>query len=353
MKIIHLDMDAFYASVEQRDDPSLRGRPVVVGGSPRSRGVVATASYEARVYGVRSAMSCAEAARRCPEAIFVPPDMARYQEASRRVFGIFREVTPIVEPLSIDEAYLDVTTNGLNEPLAGKVARYLKNRIREETGLTASAGVAPSKFVAKVASELRKPDGLVIIPPEKVAEFVAALPVEKMWGVGPAMAARLRGLGMTTAAHIRDGDLALLTRHLGKQGAFLYQLARGEDSRVVETFREPRSRGAETTFPRDIIDLRILDYTLEGLAAEVTESLYQMGRRARTVILKVRYSDFTTLTRSHTLSEPSWDGGVFHRQGRGLLQNTEAGIRPVRLLGLSGQNLVRQEDPFQLSFWPP
>lgn len=353
MKVIHVDMDAFFASVEQRDRPELRGRPVVVGGSPRGRGVVAAASYEARRFGIRSAMPCAQAYRLCPETVFVPPDMARYKEASRRVFGVFREVTDLVEPLSIDEAYLDVTENLLGEPLAGKVARWIKDRVRDETGLTASAGVAPNKFVAKVASDLRKPDGLVVVPPERVREFVAALPVERLWGVGPSAAARLHGLGIHTAGELREREIGELTSALGRQAVFLAQLAWGEDPRRVETHREPKSRGAETTFERDIRELATLRRTVAELAEEVSGALARMGRTARGVTLKVRYGDFTTITRSATLPEPTGDAEILARTGDHLLRaGTEAGRRPVRLLGLSAHSLVGPGQPVQLRLDP-
>ncbi|MEE2779330.1 MAG: DNA polymerase IV, partial [Myxococcota bacterium] len=312
-KILHLDMDAFFASVEQLDDPALRGRPVIVGGNPRGRGVVAAASYEARVYGIRSAMPCAEAARLCPHAVFLPPDRPRYQAASARVQELFRSVTPLVEPISLDEAYLDVTTNSLEEPLAGKVAIWLKRRIKEDLGLTASAGVAPCKLVAKIASDLNKPDGLVIVTPERVLDFLAPLPVKRLWGVGPATARRLQAMGVTTVGEIRQYGADALVQVLGEQGRRLQALANGIDERPVRPEREPRSRGAESTYETDVTDVPELLGQLSGLSGRVSRSLRKIGRPGRTITLKVRYSDFSTISRSHTLAAPMDDSETIER----------------------------------------
>lgn len=348
-KIIHVDMDAFFASVEQRDRPELRGRPVVVGGDPRSRGVVAACSYEARRFGVRSAMPSAQAQRQCPEAVFVRPRMGRYREVSAEIFEVFHEVTPLVEGLSVDEAYLDVTDNALGEPLAGRVALWLKARIRERTGLTASAGVAPNKLVAKIASDMRKPDGLVIITPEQVDAFVAALPVEKLWSVGPATARRLHELGIRTAADLRRQDPEMLVHAFGRHGRFIYGLACGDDPREVSTGREPKSRGAETTFAEDVTDAETLARVLGGLAERVGESLRRLGRPGRTVTLKLRYADFTTISRSRTLTDATDDSAVLARTAVELLDaGTDAGERPVRLVGVSVGGLLDPEEPVQL-----
>ncbi|MCB9788982.1 MAG: DNA polymerase IV [Deltaproteobacteria bacterium] len=348
-KIIHVDMDAFYASVEQHDRPELRGRPVIVGGEPRSRGVVAASSYEARRFGVKSAMPSAQAWRLCPEAVFVRPRMSRYREVSREIFAVFHEVTPLVEPLSVDEAYLDVTENALGEPLAGRVALWLKARIRERTGLTASAGVAPTKLVAKIASDMRKPDGLVIITPDQVDAFVAALPVEKLWSVGPATARRLHEMGLRTAADVRRQDPETLVHAFGRHGRFIHLLASGEDPREVSPEREPKSRGAETTFAEDVTDAETLARVLSGLAARVGEGLERLGRPGRTVTLKLRYSDFTTITRSRTLVDPTSEGSALARAAIELLDSsTAAGDRPVRLIGLSVGGLSDPEGPIQL-----
>ena len=300
-KIVHVDMDAFYASVEQRDRPELRGRPVVVGGDPQGRGVVAAASYEARRFGIHSAMPCAQARRRCPAAVFLRPDFARYKETSQAIQAIFHEVTDLVEPLSLDEAYLDVTENDWGEALAGKVALRLKRRIREELALTASAGVGPNKLIAKIASDLDKPDGLVIIPPDQALDFLAALPVRRLWGVGPATARRLEELGAADVTGLRRIPQPELVKHFGRHGAWLYRIARGDDSRPVSPERVAKSRSAETTFPEDITDRAQLVAALEGLAERVGRSLGRLDRSGRTVVLKVRYDDFVTVTRSKTL----------------------------------------------------
>ena len=344
-------MDAFFASVEQRDRPELKGKPLAVGGTPDSRGVVAAASYEARKFGVRSAMSSAKAARLCPHLIFVPPRFSRYVEVSDQVHAIFEEVTDLVEPLSIDEAYLDVTSNKLGEPLAGKVALHIKRRIFETTGLTASAGVAPNKFIAKIASDLRKPDGFVVIPPERVHDFVEKLPVEKLWGVGPVTAEKLHSYGIRTAADIRKFSLSEIEKLFGSFGTFLHELSHGRDDRPVETEWEPKSRGAETTFDRDILQMDKLEAVIQELAEEVSESLKRRELRGRTVTLKVRYKDFKTITRSRTLL-----GAVDAREPIAqvalqlLRDSTDAGHVPIRLLGVSVKGLLTATEPEQLKF---
>jgi DNA polymerase-4 len=310
VKIIHVDMDAFFASVEQQDQPTLKGRPVVVGGDPQGRGVVAAASYEARRFGIRSAMACARAARLCPEAVFVRPRIDRYKEVSAQLRGIFHDVTPLVEPLSLDEAYLDVTTNHLDEPLAGRVAIHIKRRIRDEIGLTASAGVGPNKLVAKVASDLEKPDGLVIIPPAQVSDFIAALSVDRLWSVGPATAGKLRAMGLHTARDIRRIEARELERTLGRHGLFIHRLAHGDDPRRVEPDRTARSRSAETTFPGDVREIDHLLDTVDRLAKRVAEALTRLGRPGRTISVKVRYADFSTITRSTTLESYTDDAQV-------------------------------------------
>lgn len=349
-KIIHVDMDAFYASVEQRDDPALRGRPVIVGGRPDARGVVAACSYEARVFGVRSAMPSSEAYRLCPSAVFLRPRMAHYVAVSREIRAIFHEVTERVEPLSLDEAYLDVTTNKLGEAHASKLARYLKRTIKARTGLTASAGVGPCKLVAKIASDVHKPDGLMVVPPDDVEDFLAPLPVTRLWGVGPATAQRLAALGVRTVVDLRAADLAQITHKLGRHGAFLVQLAWGDDPREVEGRRAPKSRGSETTFQHDVHDLTALCDTLHALAQEVFAELDAGRLRARTVTLKLRYADFTTITRSKTFDAPIASAGALYKAGRSLLlSGTEAHARPVRLIGISASSLRGPGEPEQLA----
>src|SRR5215471_3388885 len=254
-RILHVDMDAFYASVEQRDNPALRGKPLAVGGQPNRRGVVAAASYEARAFGVHSAMSMAQAVRLCPALTIVRPDFTRYKAASQTVFSIFREVTPLVEPLSLDEAYLDVTENAWHEPLATPVARRLKERIRAETGLTASAGVAPNKFLAKIASGWKKPDGLTVISPERLEQFLQKLPVDALWGVGPVTARKLRARGIERLVDVRGVPLADLRSTVGTLAEWLQQLAQGIDDRPVVANRSTKSCGSERTYDTDITDL--------------------------------------------------------------------------------------------------
>ena len=342
-------MDAFFASVEQRDHPEWMGRPLVVGGDPEKRGVVCSASYEARKYGVRSAMSSAQAKRLCPSAIFVFPRFEAYQEASGKIREIFHEVTDFVEPLSLDEAYLDVTENKLNEPLAGRVALWIKSQIKTRLGLTASAGVASTLFLAKIASDLNKPDGMTIIPPEKALDFIASLPVGKLWGVGPATESVLHEMGLRFAKDLRDAPDELLNRKLGKHGTFLKQLALGIDSRTVDPHFERKSYGSERTFPKDVVSISELEICLRRLCDEIAESLRGDQVRARTLTLKLRSPDFTTLSRSTTLRRFTDDPARIYDEIHTLLiEKTEAGLRPVRLIGVSASQLIREGEPEQL-----
>jgi DNA polymerase-4 len=338
-RIVHVDMDAFYASVEQRDDPGLRGRPVAVGGRPDRRGVVAAASYEARAFGVHSAMSMARAVRLCPALRIVAPDFSRYRAVSNLVFAIFREVSPLVEPLSLDEAYLDVTENAWHEPLATIVARRLKERIRTETGLTASAGVAPNKFLAKIASGWKKPDGLTVISPERVESFLQQLPVDALWGVGPVTARKLRARGIERLVDVRTVDPTDLRAAVGSLAPWLQRLAHGIDDRPVVPDRPSKSSGSETTYASDLTDPAAIRREVESMAGHAAAWLARKARLARTVTLKVRYSDFTTVTRSHT-APPTRDESALRARAVQLLERTEAGSRPVRLLGVSVHNFV-------------
>lgn len=339
-RILHVDMDAFYASVEQRDDPSLRGRPVAVGGDPARRGVVAAASYEARAFGVRSAISMARAVRLCPQLTVVRPDFRRYKAVSDQVFALFRAVTPLVEPLSLDEAYLDVTENAWGESFGVSVARRLKRQIRDDTELTASAGVAPNKFLAKIASGWKKPDGLTVISPDRVEPFLQELPIEALWGVGPVTARKLRAVGITRLVDVRAAHRETLRAAVGSQADWLRQLAQGIDERPVVPDRARKSCGMETTYPIDVTDVgKILD-ELAAMARENAEWLQQKGLRARTVTIKVRYADFSTITRSHTRPTATNDSQDISQRARQLAHKTEAGRTPVRLLGVSLHNLV-------------
>jgi DNA polymerase IV len=335
-------MDAFYASVEQRDDPALRGRPVVVGGRPDQRGVVAAASYEARAFGVRSAMPMARAVRLCPELVIVHPDFERYRQVSRQVMELLRACTPLVEPLSLDEAYLDVTENNWNEPLATNVAKRLKREIRETTNLTASAGVAPNKFLAKIASGYRKPDGLTVIPPERVEAFLQDLPVEALWGVGPVTARKLRSAGIEKLVQIRTVDLEKLRMTVGSLADWLLQLSHGDDPRAVVPDRASKSSSTENTYAEDLVELEAIRAELDRMARENAEWLTRRRLEARTVTIKVRYADFTTITRSHTLSRATADADVIASWAKDLAARTDAGQRPVRLLGVRVQGLVEQ-----------
>ena len=331
-------MDAFYASVEQRDRPELRGQPVAVGGSPDQRGVVAAASYEARRYGVKSAIPMSRAVRLCPSLVIVRPDFTKYRTASRQVFDIFRSVTPLVEGLSLDEAYLDVTENAWGETLGMVVARRIKELIREQTGLTASAGVAPNKFLAKIASGWQKPDGLTVIAPERVEHFLQGLPVDALWGVGPVTAGKLRAHGIEKLVDIRTADPDTLGEAVGSLAGWLQQLARGIDERPVVSEHEPKSSGSENTFATDLSSLDEIRGHIVEMAGDAAAWLVRRGLFARTVTIKVRYSDFTTITRSHS-DQPTRDEASIVQRAVALLEKTEAGRRPVRLLGVSVSNL--------------
>jgi DNA polymerase IV len=341
-RIVHLDMDAFYASVEQRDAPALRGRPVAVGGRPESRGVVAAASYEARVFGVRSAMPMARAVRLCPDLVIVRPDFERYRRVSDEVMEILRACTPLVEPLSLDEAYLDVTQNAWGEAYGSRVAKRLKASIREKTGLTASAGVAPNKFLAKIASGYRKPDGLTVISPERVEAFLQELPVEALWGVGPVTARKLHQAGILKLTDVRSADLEVLRATVGSLADWLRQLSYGDDPRPVEPNRESKSSSTENTYAEDLVDLERIREELDRMARENAAWLVRRQLAARNVTIKVRYADFSTVTRGHTLSMPTADADVIASWAKDLLARTEAGQRPVRLLGVRVQGLVEQ-----------
>ncbi len=343
-RILHIDMDAFYASIEQRDRPELRGRPVAVGGQPHQRGVVAASSYEARAFGVRSAMSMARAVRQCPGLVIVRPDFAKYQSVSAQVFALFRAVTPLVEPLSLDEAFLDVTENAWQEPLGVNVARRLKDAIRRETGLTASAGVAPNKFLAKIGSGWHKPDGLTVIAPQRVESFLRSLPIDALWGVGPVTARKLRAIGLERVVDVRAVDPAAIRQAVGSSADWLTRLAQGLDDRPVVPDRERKSVGTENTFVEDLTDPDRIKAEVEAMAAEPAGWLARKALFARTVTLKVRYSDFTTITRSDTAAA-TCDGADLTRRAVALLARTEAGLRPVRLLGVSLHGLTGMQPP--------
>jgi len=333
-KIIHVDMDAFYASVEQRDFPELKGKPLIVGGQPDSRGVVAACSYEARKFGIHSAMASSRAYRLCPEAIFVRPRFDAYKEASNIIREIFWRYASEVEPLSLDEAYLDVTYTESFNGSATLIAKAIKAEILTETGLTASAGVSYNKFLAKIASDMDKPDGLYLIRPEQGQEFVNKLPIGKFHGIGPATEAKMKNLGIHTGNDLRQKSLTELTERFGKSGQYYYNIARAIDERPVRSSRIRKSLGKETTFAEDILSVPELTNILLGLAEQVLESLNKHDMQGRTVTVKVKYADFQQVTRAQTLDH-SIGLADLHKWIPKLLARTEAGHKPVRLVGLS------------------
>jgi len=346
--ILHIDMDAFYASVEQRDQPHLRGKPVIVGGSAR-RGVVLAASYEVRPFGVRSAMSMAEALRRAPRAVVVPPRMDRYSAVSAQVFAIFRRYTPLVEGLSLDEAFLDVTASRALFGDGAAVAAAIKADIRRELDLTASAGVAPCKFAAKIASDLRKPDGLVVVPAD-VAGFLAPLPIERMWGVGPKSAPRMRALGFVTIGDLARATDEKLVSAFGVTGSRMVHLARGEDDRDVDPAHLAGSVGAEETYEEDLVGAEAVRRTLLAHASRVARRLVRAGLAGRVVTVKVKYSDFKLCSRRATLPDACQDTDTIYRAAVELLARVPLEARRVRLTGVSVSGL--ETGPAQVPLLP-
>ena len=351
-KIIHIDMDAFYASVEQRDNPELRGKPVAVGGS-RERGVVAAASYEARKFGVRSAMPSVTAKRKCAELIFVKPRFDAYKAISLQIRGILAEYTPIIEPLSLDEAYLDVTENRERVSSATQVAEEIRARIRAETALTASAGVSYNKFLAKLASDYHKPDGLFVITPKMGPEFVAALPVRKFHGVGPATAAKMARLGIKTGLDLRAQTLGFLQQHFGKAGAYYYWAARAVDERPVRADRIRKSVGAENTFPADLFTFEAAREALQEIIDKVWRYCEGSGLRGRTATLKVKFANFQQITRSRTGQAQIRTRGELEELGKALLEPLFPVEKGVRLLGISLSSLMAEEAEREPEFTLP
>ena len=343
-KVIHIDMDAFFASVEQRNNPELRGRPVVVGGRPGKRGVVAAASYEARRFGVRSAMPSTRAAKLCPQAIFVPPHFDLYREVSQQIRAIFLEYTSLVEPLSLDEAYLDVTVNSRNNPSATLVANEIRARILETTGLTASAGVAPNKFLAKVASDINKPNGIFVIPPDHVLPFIAALEIGRFYGIGKATEKKMHQLGIFNGADLRAREEPELVRHFGKMGAYYYRIARGIDERPVSPHRVRKSVGVEETFVHDLTSSEQMTRCLLGQAKEVARRLEKAGLAGKTITIKLRFHDFETITRGQTVGDFVCDRQVIYETARGLLARSGAEEKRIRLIGITVSNLNNQQE---------
>ena len=333
-------MDAFFASIEQKDHVLFRGKPLIVGGSPQSRGVVAACSYEARKFGIHSAMPCSKAARLCPEAIFTPPRMDRYVEISSKIMAIFRQHTTFVEPLSLDEAFLDVTNIREKHPSATLLAKQICQQIFEELQLTASAGISYNKFLAKVASDINKPRGITTIPPETAQHFLDALPIRKFFGVGEVTEKKMRQLGINTGFDLRQWEMERLVFHFGKIGSFLYDIVRGVDERPVEPMRVRKSIGSETTLPYDTGNLDELRKILVELAKDIETSLHKKDKGGYTLTLKVRYKNFTTITRSITLKTAMFSADDILPLLPGLLATTYAGAEKIRLVGLTISKLT-------------
>jgi DNA polymerase-4 len=340
-KIIHIDMDAFYASVEQRDNAALKGRPVAVG-YPAKRGVVAAASYEARRFGVRSAMPSTTAMRKCAELVFVPPRFEVYRAVSRQIQAIFRDYTPLVEPLSLDEAYLDVTDNLKGIPTAWETAKEIRACIHRETDLTASAGISCNKFLAKLGSDCRKPNGQFAIMPDEAEAFVAELPVAKFHGVGPKTAAKMNSLGIETGADLRGRSLDFLLNHFGKAGSWYFEIARGRDDRAVQPDRERKSSGAERTFPEDLTEPAAIEAGVMAMADEVWRWCERANSRGRTVTVKVKWANFQISTRSRSLETAIETSDRLHDVALGLIRSIFPPPRGIRLVGVSLSNFGSQ-----------
>ena len=351
-KIVHIDMDAFFASVEQRDCPKYRGKPIVVGGTPKQRGAVAAASYEARKFGIHSAMPSRIAQQRCSQLLFVPPRFEVYRQISLQIREIFLRYTDRVEPLSLDEAYLDVTENNLGIASATQVARMIRQEIRRTTSLTASAGVSINKFLAKVATEIRKPNGLYTIPPEQAQTFVESLAIERFFGVGPATAAKMQVLGVKTGADLKRLSLEVLIEQFGKRGAYFYDIARARDERPVDPKRLRKSVGVEHSFARDLGSQTEVLEVIRLLASELEARMEKHHCLGRTLTLKVKYSNYEQVTRSLTLEKSLRGEEAVFEIARDLLGETDVETRAVRLLGLTMSNLTGGKDrifPQQLS----
>jgi DNA polymerase-4 len=338
-KIIHIDMDAFFASVEQRDNPDYRGKPVVVGGSPDQRGVVAAASYEARQYGIFSAMPSRTAIQKCPQLIFVRPRFEAYKEASNIIREIFYRYTDLVEPLSLDEAYLDVTVNKRDMPSATLIAKEIKACILKETELTASAGVSVNKFLAKTASSINKPNGLFLILPEQAESFAEKLPIDKFYGIGDVTAQKMRDIGVHTGADLKQWSENDLLRKFGKVGSYYYHIVRGQDDRPVMPNRIRKSIGAEESYAHDLSERHAMIVALEEIADIIKRRIERSETSGRTITLKVKYADYQQVTRSRTLTESIYDTGEMVKIAIELLDTTEVAQKHARLLGLSISNL--------------
>ncbi|MGL1893296.1 MAG: DNA polymerase IV [Spirochaetaceae bacterium] len=354
-KIVHVDMDAFFAAVEQRDHPEYRGKPLIIGGDPNSRGVVSTCSYEARKYGIHSAMPTYKAYKLCPHGIFVGCNFDRIKEASNHIHEIFHKYTDKVEPLSLDEAYLDVTENKINEPSATRIAEMIRKDIFEKTRLTASAGVSYNKFIAKVASDFNKPDGITVVTPDKAQEFILNLPIRKFWGVGKVTEKRMLQLGIKSGNDLFKYKRYELIELFGKSGPYFYDIVRGIDNREVEVIRIRKSIGREKTFSQDITDKeRLVDF-LHTVSARVETDLRKKSKKALTITLKVTYHDFTKITRSITAPSYLYKSKDIMLYIESLIPKTLIGEKAVRLLGISTSNFYgEEEDKYGLmQYWLP
>jgi DNA polymerase-4 len=342
-RIIHVDMDAFFASVEQRDNPEYQGKPLIVGGSPSSRGVVAACSYEARKFGVRSAMPCSAAYRLCPQAIFVKPRFEQYRETSQKIQAIFRQFTHIIEPLSLDEAYLDVSDVYQQYGAATTVAKIIRQKIYDQVKLTASAGISYNKFLAKTASDMNKPNGQFVVTPEQSKAFIATLPIGRFFGVGKVTEAKMQARGIQSGADLQKRTREELVETFGRVGEYYFQIAQGIDEREVRVNRVRKSLGKERTFSNDLVDKASIQETIDKLVEQVYQQLNDRELLPKTLTLKVRYSDFTTITRSLTDQNGFQSIKQFSDVANSLLDNTECGSRPVRLLGLTASNFFRHQ----------
>jgi DNA polymerase-4 len=359
-KIIHIDMDAFYASVEQRDNPQYQNKPIVVGGSPEGRGgVVATASYEARKFGIRSAMPFKRAQQLCPDVIFVRPRFAAYKEVSQKIREIFHRYTDLIEPLSLDEAYLDVTIDKQHIGSAIAIAKLIKQAIKDELHLTASAGVSINKFVAKIASDLNKPDGLTFIAPAQIEEFMEKLPVEKFFGVGKVTAEKMKSMQLFTGGDLKKLTEEALKQHFGKVGSFYYQIVRGIDNRAVQPHRETKSLGAEDTFPEDLTDMDTMSIELDKIALVVFDRLQRNQLKGRTITLKIKYHDFKQVTRNQSFTHPIGDLETIAATAKSLLAASGIEDKKIRLLGITLSNFgevmpkpKNPDHPEQLKLFP-
>ncbi|WP_239254670.1 DNA polymerase IV [Listeria ilorinensis] len=338
-KIIHIDMDAFYASVEQRDHPEYRGKPLIIGGDPNKRGVVSTCSYEARKYGVHSAMPTKQAVKKCPQGIFIHGNMEHYKEVSDQIRSIFKRYTDLIEPLSLDEAYLDVTENKKGMKSATLIAREIQRTIYQELRLTSSAGVSYNKFIAKIASDYRKPAGLTVVTPEEAAAFLESIPIDKFYGVGKVTAEKMHRLGIHTGKDLKGWSEWDLMREFHKHGYYLYRHVRGESNTVVNPKRDRKSVGKETTFAENISDERLLQQALWHFAGKIETRLQKIHKHGKTVVLKIRYGDFSTYTKRLTLNDYILDQQSIYEAGCVLLADTFTGEESVRLIGLTVSNL--------------